>query len=212
MRTWKNLSTFAVALLLSGCSGDQVINPAEGLRSPSFGMGQPKVDICHLDTDVQAWKLLSVGQPAANKHLARHDDALPGGTTPISGTPLDETCVVPVNSPPDAVDDAFETDEDTPVMDNVLANDVDPDNDPLTVTEVNGVAANVGFQIVLASGALLMVQSDGSFTYDPNAQFESLGGGETATDGFDYTVADDKGASGTASVEITINGINDPPL
>ena len=118
---------------------------------------------------------------------------------------------------PVAVDDAVSTDEETVLNGNVLAAnpetpDIDPDGDPLTVSEVNGVAADVGNQITLASGALLRVNANGTFDYDPNGQFESLAEGETTLDTFSYTVSDGNGGSDTAMVDVTITGVNGPPL
>ena len=112
--------------------------------------------------------------------------------------------------------DAVTTDEDTPLAGDVLADngsgpDTDPDGDPLTVTEVNGVPADVDTQITLASGALLTLNGDGSFDYDPNGQFESLGSGDSAIDSFDYTISDGQ-ATDSATVTITINGVDDPPV
>ena len=66
----------------------------------------------------------------------------------------------------------------------VLQNDSDVEGDTLTVTEVNGASADVGNQITLGSGALLTLNGDGSFDYDPNGQFESLGIGQSTTDTF----------------------------
>ena len=60
----------------------------------------------------------------------------------------------------------------------MLDNDDDADGDTLTVTKVDGGAANVGTQIALASGALLTVNADGTFAYDPNGAFEALDAGE----------------------------------
>ena len=48
-----------------------------------------------------------------------------------------EVTVLPVNDPPEAVDDAAETAEDTPVNIAVLDNDTDPEGDPLTVAEIS---------------------------------------------------------------------------
>ncbi len=49
-----------------------------------------------------------------------------------------------------------------------------------------------------------------AFVYNPNGQFEYLGNGELATDTFTYTVSD--GAlDATATVRITIAGVNDAP-
>ena len=52
-----------------------------------------KVGICHSQKN-EGWKLISVGKPAATHHLADHDDALPGGITPHTGTSLDAACEV----------------------------------------------------------------------------------------------------------------------
>jgi len=100
-----------------------------------------------------------------------------------------------VNDAPTAVDDTGTTDEDT-VLSTTAAtglidpNDTDPDGtDVLTVSQVNGLPANVGTQFTLASGALLTVNADGSYDYDPNGQFENLASGATATDTFTYTIS-----------------------
>ena len=52
----------------------------------------------------------------------------------------------------------------------------------LSVSAVNGVAANVGVQFALGSGALLTMNADGSYSYNPNGQFNDLVAVETATD------------------------------
>lgn len=126
-----------------------------------------------------------------------------------------------VNDEPVAQDDAFATDEDTPIAGNVLADngggadsDIDA-NDTLTVTEVNGQAADVGTQITLPSGALLTLNADGSFDYDPNDAFEALNDGESDIDSFTYTVDDGNGGTDTATVTIDIDGVTDvfpPPI
>jgi VCBS repeat-containing protein len=112
----------------------------------------------------------------------------------------------PVNYPPVAVDDAATTDEDNPVSvaaPGVLVNDTDPDvGDTLTVTAVHA-SGTVG--TVTAWGP------DGSFTYDPNGQFEYLSAGNSTTDTFTYTVSDGHGGTDVATVTITIDGVNDTP-
>ena len=117
-----------------------------------------------------------------------------------------------VNDAPVAADDAGATDEDTATAGNVITNDSDPDGDTLSVSEVNGNAASVGNQITLASGALVTVNADGTYSYDPNGQFEALAVGVTATDTFTYTVSDGNGGTDTATVTITLTGINDAPV
>jgi len=120
------------------------------------------------------------------------------------------------NDPPAATGDAATTDEDTVLSvpaAGVLANDTDVDTgDTKAVSEVNGSAANVGATITLASGALLLVNADGSYAYDPNGQFHHLQTGDTAADSFTYTMVDSQGATSGATVNITITGVNDPPV
>ena len=116
------------------------------------------------------------------------------------------------NTAPIAMDDNYSTDEDTllsiPVATGVLFND----SDAVVVSAVNMVAADVGTQITLSSGALVTLNSDGSMSYDPNGQFETLGVGVSATNSFTYTVTDSQGATDTATVTVTINGVNDAPI
>ncbi|MGB5593438.1 MAG: tandem-95 repeat protein, partial [Crocosphaera sp.] len=59
---------------------------------------------------------------------------------------------------------------------------------------------------------LVTDNGDGTFNYNPNGQFESLGVGETATDTFNYTIDDSNGGTDTANVTVTINPVNDPPV
>ena len=96
----------------------------------------------------------------------------------------------------------FETDQDTAfTTGDVLANDSDPDGDPISVTALNtsgteGTVTNNG---------------DGTFDYDPDGQLDSLGSGEQGTDTFRYTISDGLGGTDQATVTITITGLNDAP-
>ncbi|MEC9345728.1 MAG: tandem-95 repeat protein [Pseudomonadota bacterium] len=113
--------------------------------------------------------------------------------------------VTPVNDAPVAVDDTITTTEDDSVAGNVLDNDTDVDaSDILTATQ------NLeGFSDL---GAAVAISSDGSFTYNPGGQFDTLAAGETATDSFTYTVNDGNGGTDTGTVSITIEGANDAPV
>ncbi|MDK9689207.1 Ig-like domain-containing protein, partial [Halomonas sp. LC1] len=75
------------------------------------------------------------------------------------------------NNPPDAQNDSNEVtfDETLTVeaIEGVLANDSDTDNDPLTVTAVEGSAENVGESIQGQFGTLTL-NSDGSYNYVSN--------------------------------------------
>ncbi len=84
----------------------------------------------------------------------------------------------------------------------LLANDAEADPDTLSVASVNGSAANLGQTITLASGALLIVQGDGTFVYTPVAGF-------VGTDSFFYTDSD--GAAESCAANVTINVVNQAP-
>ena len=103
---------------------------------------------------------------------------------------------------PDAVDDTATTNEDSPVSGNVLTNDTDPESDTLTVSNPGTYVGTYG---------TLDLNSDGSYTYTPNATADTLAVGETAQDVFSYT-ATDGGASDTANLTVTITGTNDTPV
>jgi len=103
--------------------------------------------------------------------------------------------VDPVNDNPVAGDDNAATDEDTPVVIDVLVNDSDPaDGDPVSVSSAtNGDHGTV------------VVNLDGTVTYTPAANYNG-------PDTFTYTVGDGHGGSDTASVSITVNPVNDAPV
>ncbi len=86
------------------------------------------------------------------------------------------------NTAPVAVDDSAETDADTAVVLNVLANDSDADGDTLTVTATS-----------TPSNGTVVINGDNTVTYTPNA-------GYTGSDSFTYTISD-----GTDTTTATAN-------
>jgi VCBS repeat-containing protein len=108
-------------------------------------------------------------------------------------------------SAPDAINDGTSGLETQTFNGNVLTNDLNGAN---TVTAVNGQAINVGQQITLASGALLTLNANGTYAYDPNGAFLLVGAASGAantqtTDSFTYRV----NGGDTATVTVTINGV-----
>lgn len=141
-------------------------------------------------------------------------------TTPGDEAEAVQTVIIgdSANAAPVAFADAVSTDEDSAIVDgNVLGFngsglDYDPDGDDIGVTEVNGNAGDLGTQITLGSGALLTLNADGTFSYDPNGQFEALNAGESDTDSFTYTIGDGNGGTDTATVTVTIDGADEPVM
>ncbi|WP_421919910.1 Ig-like domain-containing protein [Marinifilum sp.] len=120
--------------------------------------------------------------------------------------------VNPVNDAPVAIDDTNSTDENTSVSGNVLPNDTDIDLDDLTVVRINGNAADLGSLINLNGGGTIVLNADGSYNFDPNGEFEYLNTGETSQVSFTYVMNDENTDSNTATVVITIVGVNDAPV
>ena len=104
-----------------------------------------------------------------------------------------DVTVLPVNDPPEAVDDAAETAEDTPVNIAVLDNDSDPDGDPLTVAEVSAPA----------HGTAVLTEA-GTVQYAPEPDYHG-------PDRFTYVVSSGSGLTARAAVEVTVLPANDPP-
>ena len=119
-----------------------------------------------------------------------------------------------MNDAPDAEDDSKTTMPNKRVSDNaILPNDSDPDSDDLTVSMVNGqpIDQSGTTTISLPSGAIVTINSDGDYTYDPNEQFDSLRSGDEGIDTFTYTITDGEGGTDLATVTILMPGMNNIP-
>ncbi|UBF28176.1 tandem-95 repeat protein [Kovacikia minuta CCNUW1] len=103
----------------------------------------------------------------------------------------------PINNAPVANQDSFSFNEDTSYSNNVLLNDTDlEDTRPQTAQLGNGPSHALNFNL----------NPDGSFNYTPVANFNGA-------DSFTYVAKDSSGAtSGTATVSLTVNPVNDTPV
>jgi len=105
--------------------------------------------------------------------------------------------VLPANTPPEAVADAYTVDEGatlTVFAPGVLENDSDAEDDPITATVVTEPAHGT-----------LSFKADGSFVYGHD-------GSETTKDRFTYYASDGEKDSDVVTVTLTINPINDLPV
>jgi gliding motility-associated-like protein len=91
---------------------------------------------------------------------------------------------------------------------NILSNDTDPEGDNLTVISVDGNSAG----IVSGTYGSLVWNSDGTYTYTPNTELDSLSAGENITEIFTFTISDGNGGVVTSNLTISIMGENDPPI
>ncbi|MFH1741477.1 MAG: Ig-like domain-containing protein, partial [bacterium] len=104
-----------------------------------------------------------------------------------------ETKTILFNQAPTANDDTATTSEESPVTISVLANDTDPESDPLTITSV----AQGSNGSVTHNGATATYTSDTDFNGD---------------DTFTYTIGDGNGNTDTATVTVTVTPVNDAPV
>ena len=104
-----------------------------------------------------------------------------------------EEILYPPNHDPNAVDDTAETDEDVGIDIDVLANDSDPDGDPLSVTGTP-----------TALHGTVTINPDGSLHYEPDPDYNG-------PDTISYQVTDGHGGTDTATVDVTVNPVNDDP-
>jgi len=112
--------------------------------------------------------------------------------------------VTPVNDAPVAAADTVRTDEDTPVVINVLGNDTDVDGDALSITRINGTAITTTTPVAITGGTVSL-GANGQLTFTPTANFNG-------TPSFTYTVSDGKGGTSTGNVNVTVTPVNDAPV
>ena len=134
------------------------------------------------------FEYLDVGETATDTFTYTVSD---GTSTDVATVTI---TVTGVEDPPNAVNDAESTNENTAKTVDVLGNDFDPD-DLLTVTAID------------TTGTTGQVTNNGTnVSYNPSGQFEHLDVGETATDTFTYGVSDGT-STDYATVTITITGV-----
>jgi VCBS repeat-containing protein len=118
---------------------------------------------------------------------------------PLCDTATVQLTIAEANDPPSAVNDTGTLAEGgilSQVAPGVLSNDSDPDGDALTVTTTPVTAPSHGS---------LTLNADGSYSYTHD-------GSETTSDAFVYEVCDAGPLCATATVDLTIAPVNDPPI
>ncbi|MBR9754013.1 MAG: tandem-95 repeat protein, partial [Gammaproteobacteria bacterium] len=164
-----------------------------------------------LDNTDSVIQALDVGDSLTDTFTYEISDGQGGTDTALLTITINGT-----NDAPVATDDASTTDEDTALATadttNVLVNDIDVDADSaLVVSQVNGSGANVGQPVTGSEGGDFTLNADGSWSFDLSGDFEALKDGESAVTTLTYQVSDGLGGVSTATVSVTINGVDDVP-
>ncbi|MEM7790578.1 MAG: Ig-like domain-containing protein, partial [Verrucomicrobiota bacterium] len=112
----------------------------------------------------------------------------------IAGPVSAQIIVEPVDDTPVANPDSAVTNENTPVVINVLSNDRDPDGGVLSISSVTAL-----------SNGNVVINPDETITFTPAT-------GYSGDAGFDYTIVDTDGVFTTASVSVEVSPINNAPV
>lgn len=135
--------------------------------------------------------VIDLGISALGNHVA---DEPVDAKLPETETPTPEPIVD--NKPPAASDDSGQTQSPNSVDINVIANDSDPDGDPLTITAIAGVAVSQG-QSVELDDASVRLSAANTLTVTPKD-------GYTGILNFDYGISDGTDtAQGIVQVTVT---------
>ena len=145
-----------------------------GLSSTSFSFANVFVD--------KSYQVLITGVDGSGES---------GFAVPLNIAPVDGE----LNFAPEATNDQFQIDEDTPLQGNVLTNDSD---------QYQGVLRTNTTPVVQPQHGTVEITENGQFVYTPKANFNGI-------DAFSYQVVNQLGMTDTALVEIIINAINDAP-
>ncbi len=124
-------------------------------------------------------------------------DANFAGST--SDPPVSQDVGAPPDSSPIGMGESYNTNEDIPLIPDpgggVLANDSDPDGDPITAVLVSPPQHSSSFSL----------NSDGSFSYQPAANYNG-------PDAFTYRVSANGATTGVLTASIMVAPVNDPPV
>ena len=99
--------------------------------------------------------------------------------------------IVAVNDIPQANSDSATTEQDTAVVISALANDTDAENDTLSITSTTD-----------PSHGSVSISEDNQILYTTEADY-------SGTDSFDYTISDGNGGTDTATVNVTVEEVED---
>ncbi|MDO9417171.1 Ig-like domain-containing protein [Pararhizobium sp.] len=120
--------------------------------------------------------------------------------------------VTATNDAPVAVADSAATTAGVSTGFDVVANDTDIDGDGLTVSQVNGSAASIGLPVGGSNGGVFTIHASGVAVFNPNGSFINLAAGQTRTSSVSYQISDGRGGVSTATVTVTVTGLNDAPV
>jgi len=157
------------------------------------------LDACYTTYSAEQWADLTLGVRATSVNGADGAKLVADGGTIL-------------NLPPVAVADVGSVDENETASFDVLANDTDPDmGDTKTLVSLGSVTVTSDNSVISgidASGAF-EISAEGKISFAPDALFDALRAGETATVVVPYTMTDAAGETASSTLTLTVTGAND---
>jgi hypothetical protein len=176
-----NLSCFS-STPVHTAKGVKLLGPADPV--PTVGGYQDQASITQMLGDLNSYEELYLAELGTDDRTSTAYD-LQDVVLVVDNNPL------PPNNPPNAVDDPASTPYSTAVDINVLANDNDPDAGQTSTLTIDSVTTP-------SDGTTQIV--NGKVRYTPN----STANGAARTESFNYTIKDTRGATSTATVNVSV--------
>ncbi|WP_193060352.1 DUF4214 domain-containing protein [Halomonas sp. 3A7M] len=82
-------------------------------------------------------------------------------------------------------------------------------DDAIVITAIDGQDVVFNTAMTLDSGASVVVQENGDFTYDQGSAFTALAEGEMVMDTFEYSIANSQGVAASAVVTVELGEVAD---
>ena len=166
------------------------------------------------NSNSEAFDFLATGETLVLTYTVSATD---DNGTPASDTETVTVTITGTNDAPTVVADTNTTAENVILTVNsangILTNDTDLDsNDTHTVSAVNGDPGNVGISVTGSNGGTFTIASNGSYIFDPGADFGYLKNSESQATSVTYTNRDNNGGESSSSLTITVSGEDDAAI
>ncbi|MFN5418900.1 MAG: Ig-like domain-containing protein, partial [Sphingomonadales bacterium] len=160
--------------------------------APYSGVANPVLTINGVTAAMQGYRYRLIA--SQNGYICRADTS--------------SAATLSVNFPPDAVNDAVSVAEDVALTGNLLANDTDPNGDPLTVVSfvINGYTYFPGTTATIPNVGTIIINANGTYTFTPLPNYNGT------VPPITYTISDGQGGTDTANLSITVTPSNDAPV
>ncbi len=116
--------------------------------------------------------------------------------------------VTPVNDPPVVAPESVQIQEDAVATGNLLSNDTDPENNPLSITQftIAGISGTFTSTASIPGVGTITINADGTYTFTPTANYNGI------VPAIEYTVSDGLGGTANGNLTIVVASVNDAPI